>query len=322
MNRRQLEYFLAVAARGSFTGASHALRVAQPSLSHAIAGLEQELEVPIFHRISRGVTLTPAGEALVVPAQQVLRSFEVARARVQEVAGLVAGRLDIVTLTTLAANPVAMLTAEFRRRHPGIVLSIVDPDNAAAVGDMVRCGQCEVGITDARLVATSGLEVLELPAQDVLVALPPGTPVPPSGALTMVEVARLDLISTPQGTMTRTLVDAALALTGAPSRIAVETTHRAMIVPLVLEGAGATLLPRPLAEDAERLGAVVVPLDPPVSRAGMMVWRAGSLSPTGRAFVELVQGWVERGWGDLDRVGQSLVADTPSAHTVRTTHSK
>lgn len=291
MNRRQLEYFLAVSAGGSFTSAAHALHVAQPSLSHAIAGLERELGVQLFVRLGRGVSLTPAGEALLAPAQQVLRAFANARSRVQEVAGLVAGRLDIVTLTTLAVNPLAQLTAEFRRQHPGIEISMIDPDNAAAVGDMVRRGECEVGITDARLVATTGLEVLELPSQEVLVVLPPGSPVPASGALTMADVARLDLISTPQGTMTRTLVDAALSLTGTPSRIAVETTHRAVIVPLVLQGAGATLLPRPLAEDAARLGALVLPLDPPVSRHGMLVWRNASLSPAGRAFVELVRDW-------------------------------
>jgi LysR family transcriptional regulator, carnitine catabolism transcriptional activator len=292
MNRRNLEYFLAVAARGSFTSAAHALSVAQPSLSHAIGGLERELGVQLFHRLGRGVSLTPAGEALVAPAQQVLRAFAGARARVQEVAGLVAGRLEIVTLTTLAVNPLAMLTAEFRRQHPGIELSIVDPDSAAAVGDMVRRGQCELGITDARLVATSGLELLELPAQEVLAVLPPGTPVPPSGALTMADVAELDLISTPQGTMTRTLVDAALSLAGTPTRIAVETTHRAIIVPLVLQGAGSTLLPRPLAEDAARLGALVLPLDPSVCREGMLVWRSGSLSPAGVAFLEIVKRWL------------------------------
>lgn len=292
MNQRHLEYFLAVAARGSFTSAAHALSVAQPSLSHAIGVLERELGVQLFHRLGRGVTLTPAGQALVVPAQQVLRSFEGARARVQEVGGLAAGRLDIVTLTTLAVNPLAMLTATFRRLHPGIDLAIVDPDNAAAVGDMVRRGQSELGITDAPLVATSGLEVLELPAQDVLAVLPPGTALPPSGYLTMAEIARLDLISTPQGTMTRTLVDAAMSLARRPSRVAIETTHRAVIVPLVIEGAGSTLLPRPLAEDAARLGAVVVPLDPPVSREGMLVWRSGFLSPAGKAFVDLAKEWV------------------------------
>lgn len=293
MNRRQLEYFLAIVARGSFTSAARALHVAQPSLSHAIGALEDELEVRLFDRLGRGVSLTQSGEALVAPAQQVLRSFANVRARVQEVAGLAAGRLDIVTSVTLAVNPLVELIADFRRQHPSIEISIIDPDNAAMVGDIVRRGDCELGITDALLLETSDLEVLELPSQEVLAVLPPGTSPPSSGKLKIGELTRLDLISTPPGTVTRTLVDDAFSLSGAPARIAVETTLRAVIVPLVLAGAGATLLPRPLAEEAARLGAIAIPLDPPVIRQGVLVWRARALSPVGRAFVELVRTWVD-----------------------------
>jgi LysR family carnitine catabolism transcriptional activator len=89
---------------------------------------------------------------------------------------VVAGRLDIVSLTTLAVNPLAQVTAEFGREHPGVEISMIDPDNAAAVGDMVRRGEWEIGFTDAGLVTTSGLEVLELPGQDVVAVLPPGSP--------------------------------------------------------------------------------------------------------------------------------------------------
>lgn len=292
MNRRQLEYFLAVVGRGSFTSAAHALHIAQPSLSHAMGALEDELGVQLFRRLGRGVALTPAGEALVAPAQQVLRSFAKARAQVQEVAGLVAGRLDIVTLVTLGVNPLVELTAKFRRQHPGVEISIIDPGIAASVGDMVRRGDCELGIADARLVETGGLEVLELPGQEMFVVLPPGSEVPPDGRLTMVDVTRLDLISTPPGTVMRTLVEDALSVDGTPARIAVETTLRAAIVPLVLEGVGATLLPGPQADSAVRLGAVALPLEPRVVRRGMLVWRAGALSPAGRAFIQLVRDWV------------------------------
>jgi LysR family transcriptional regulator, carnitine catabolism transcriptional activator len=72
VDRRQLEYFLAVAAHGSFTGAAAALRIAQPSLSHAINAVEREVGAQLFHRVSHGVTLTAAGEALLRPAH---RSF-------------------------------------------------------------------------------------------------------------------------------------------------------------------------------------------------------------------------------------------------------
>ena len=82
-----------------------------------------------------------------------------------------------------------------------------------------------------------------------------------------------------------------LALAGAPPRIAVEITHRAAIVPLVLSGAGAALLPGALARDAAALGAVVLRIEPPVARHGVLVRPPGRLSPPAEAFVDLVTHW-------------------------------
>jgi LysR family carnitine catabolism transcriptional activator len=95
---------------------------------------------------------------------------------------------------------------------------------------------------------------------------------------------------TPPGTNSRAILESALSGAGVPLRVAVETPHRAAIVPLVLAGAGATLLPRSMAEDAARQGARVATLDPPVVRRVQLLWRREPLSPAGRAFVRMVMG--------------------------------
>jgi DNA-binding transcriptional LysR family regulator len=69
--------------------------------------------------------------------------------------------------------------------------------------------------------------------------------------------------------------------------IAVVASQREAILPLVLAGAGATLFPRPLAEQAARLGASVALLRPHLSRAVHLVHRAGPLSPAADAFLAL-----------------------------------
>ena len=76
MDRRALQYFLAVVDHVTFTNAAAALNVAQPSLSQAIQTLERDLGVQLFLRVSRGARLTSAGEALVAPARRTLRDFE------------------------------------------------------------------------------------------------------------------------------------------------------------------------------------------------------------------------------------------------------
>lgn len=289
MERRQLEYFVAVVEHRGFTSAANALHIAQPSLSHAIRALERDLGGRLFHRLPHGVTPTAAGEALLGPARQVLRDFATAASSVREVLGLQGGRLDIVSQTTLAVDPLAGLLGAFRRKHPGIDVRVVDPERGADVIRMVSNGECELGLVDATVTSqagTSELEGRDLPEQEMYVALPPDHPCPPDGDVEVPGLAALDLISTPPGTSTRAVLDEACAAAGVAARSVVETTHRAMIVPLVLAGAGAALLTRSMADDAAAHGAHVRAVRPRLLRHGRIVWRPGPMSPAARAFVD------------------------------------
>jgi len=270
MERRQLEYFLAVVRYGSFTSAGRRLRVAQPSLSQAIGALERDLGTPLFHRLGRGVSLTAAGEALVRPAQQVVRDLATARASVQHVSGLTGGHLDIVALTTLAVDPLAGLVGRFRELYPLVDVKIADPEHDTAVTDMVRTGESELGLAESPV-------------------LPPNHGPPRSAPLPVAQLAAMPLIATPEGTAMRALVDRALTVRGIPPRVAIETTHRAAIVPLVLAGAGATLLPPAIAQDAGRRGALVAHTAPPLVRTVRLMWRNQPLSPAAAAFLDLAR---------------------------------
>ncbi|MEU8263471.1 LysR family transcriptional regulator [Micromonospora sp. NPDC048999] len=67
---RHLRYFLAVAEELSFTRAAALLHVSQPTLSQQIRALEKSIGAPLFHRGPGGPRLTPAGNALLEPAQR------------------------------------------------------------------------------------------------------------------------------------------------------------------------------------------------------------------------------------------------------------
>jgi DNA-binding transcriptional LysR family regulator len=214
-----------------------------------------------------------------------LRDAEVARALVADVAGVASGRLDVVALPTLVVEPLVDLVGRFRRAHPGVLVRIVEPESADAVADRVRDGTCELGLGDTtvsdRMLATDHLD-----DQRLLAVLPPGTTLDAVGPLAVRRLAGFPLITTPQGTSTRRLVSAAVegADPGADPRIGVVTEHREAIVPLVMAGAGAAVLPEPLARAAEALGAVVAPLAPAIERPVLLVRRTGPLSPAAEAF--------------------------------------
>ena len=79
MNTVQLECFVAVAEHLNFSRASEALRISQPSVSHQIQTLEDELGVKLFNRTSKSVALTPEGIRFLPDADLILRTALSAR---------------------------------------------------------------------------------------------------------------------------------------------------------------------------------------------------------------------------------------------------
>jgi DNA-binding transcriptional LysR family regulator len=284
MELHQLRYAVAVVDQGTFTAAAAACFVAQPSLSQAVRQLERELGVELFARVGRRVALTPAGEAFVPAAREALRAVDTIRAEVAAVAGLVAGHLDLVALPTLAVDPVTPLVGAFRDAHPGVTVRLAHPDSAGELVEAVLSGASEIGLTELP-VGHDRLVAHPLGRQEIVAVLPPGSA--PAARMTVRQLTRLPLVTLPPGTSTRGLLDRALAASGDEPVVAVESDQREVLVPLVLAGAGAAVLPRPMAAEAALRGAVVVPLQPPLWRDLGVVHRDAVLSPAARAFRDL-----------------------------------
>jgi LysR family transcriptional regulator, carnitine catabolism transcriptional activator len=309
MDERRLRYFLAVVEDGSVTHAASRLHIAQPSLSQSLRALESELGIELFVRAGRGLHLSAAGEALVGPARQTLRMMDAARAAVGEVAELAAGTLQVAALATLAVDPLSALIGRFRQAHPGVIVRVREPDSAAAVSTLVRAGECELGLAHLPLPLQQELRTVELGTQELLFVLPPDSQsrrAPGSGSrprigptsgfapgggaghpLAPAALREVPLVVSPPGTSTRLLLEQALQAVEVTPRIAVETDSREAIVPLVLAGAGAALLPASLAHEAARRGAVVRPARPRIVRRIGLLQRNGPLSPAARAFSAL-----------------------------------
>jgi LysR family transcriptional regulator, carnitine catabolism transcriptional activator len=289
MDERKLSYFLATVDEGSVTRAAERLLVAQPSLSQTLRALERELGVAVFHRVGRGVRLTPAGEALVGPARQFLRAADEARAAVGGVLELKAGSVELAALATLAVDPLAAWIGRFRARYSGVRVSVVEPESADGVRSLVRDGTCELGVAHLPL-RDDQLRAHSVGEQELLFVLPPdhGAAAPrPMGAR---ELARTPLVVSPPGTSTRMLLEQALAAIGITPQIAVETAAREAIIPLVLAGAGAALLPASIAHEAQRRGASVRKARPAITRTVGVVHRNAPLSPAARALLMLATG--------------------------------
>jgi DNA-binding transcriptional LysR family regulator len=287
MDVRQLEYFLAVVDNGGFNRAAGALHLAQPSLSQAIRNLERDLGTPLFHRIGRRVVLTEAGQALIEPARQVVRSLEVARATVESVHDLRTGRIEIAAMPSPAVEPLSSMIDRFARRHPGVTLTVRAASWPRTVIEMVRTGVTELGLLAAMdPPVTADLTVHPVERHRFVLVTRPDGPFPAGIPVTGDRLAGQRLIAGQEGTGMRRLVED-LRADGVDLTVAVETEHREAILPLVLKGVGVAVLTEAWTPLAERAGALVLDLEPPSYLDVALVSRKARLTPAASEFLAL-----------------------------------
>ncbi len=299
MDRRHLEYFLAVAEAGSFTRAAERLTIAQPSLSHTVRLLERELGTALFDRHGRGVRLTAAGEALVAPARRTLRSFSLAAGAVRGAGEEGSGRLTVITNTLWSMDPLARMVGAFRQVRPAVQVVVLDPVRRSDVLGALAAGDADLGLLAG--AAPGGVLRSQWVADQELVAVVPRALPGLVSPITMADLAVHGLVTTPIGTALRGYVEELLEAGGITGRVVVETPHLASIVPLVAAGAGVAVLPTGLAGEGTAAGVDHLALDPASRTPVHLLWREGAREETTEHFLEVARG---------------LLAAEPSGHTV------
>jgi DNA-binding transcriptional LysR family regulator len=169
---RQLEYFVAVAESGSITGAAARVHLSQSAMSTALAELERTLDVQLLLRHhARGVTLTEAGEQLLIASRRLLAQAEELRSEAHGLGYGLAGVLSIGCFEVLAPYVLPELIATCAERYPQLRLDPREVD-LDALAEGVLSGRFELGLgyelaPDPRLVVE---RVFSLPPYALLPA--------------------------------------------------------------------------------------------------------------------------------------------------------
>lgn len=122
MELRQLRYFIAVAEERGVNRAAVRLQMAQPPLSQQMKKLERELGVLLFHRTSKGVDLTDAGEGLLAEAYTVVANLDRIPPRVRAADAGQTGHLSIACVSAAFGGLASSLLRAFSVAHPAVQL--------------------------------------------------------------------------------------------------------------------------------------------------------------------------------------------------------
>jgi LysR family transcriptional regulator, transcription activator of glutamate synthase operon len=127
MDLRQIQYFLAIVEHGSFTEAADFYFISQSSLSKKIIALEEELGITLFDRSKRNVSLTQAGEAFLIHAQQLAGTFQSMMFDMEHFT-VEKEYISIGAIPVITEYGIPSLIARFRTLKPKIEFQMVEVD--------------------------------------------------------------------------------------------------------------------------------------------------------------------------------------------------
>lgn len=237
MTFRQVEIFLAVARARNFTRAAGTLHLSQSTLSQHVRELEDELDVRLFDRLGRAVTLTEAGRLLEDHATRILTAVSSARRMIDELKGLERGSLVIGASTTPGIYVLPGIVAAFRRRYPGVDVSLRIA-NSRVIEERIRADEVDLGIVGGHILtatercAASGL------VDELLLIVPPGHPWAARREIASSELAGVALLMREQGSATRLVTERTLRRAGVAFTAAMELDHIEAIKQAVMAGLG------------------------------------------------------------------------------------
>lgn len=172
---RQLRYFVAAAETLSFTAAARALHVSQPSVSTALSDIEENFGVQLFIRHhAQGLSLTQAGQNLLLKARMLLRQAEELQTEAFALGDQISGNISVGCLISLAPQVVPTIMRDYRNQYSDIAISITDTDQMTLL-DKLFDGSLEIALS-YNIEVPDEIEFLPLANLPPYALLPPRHP--------------------------------------------------------------------------------------------------------------------------------------------------
>jgi DNA-binding transcriptional LysR family regulator len=253
----ELNVFLIAAETENFSEAARQLSLTQPAVSMQIRTLEKKLDVKLFHRAGRSLSLSERGRALLPLARDVVNRAIRIEEEIESLKGEVVGHLRIGCSTSTGKYILPHIAARFRRQHPAVQLSIVNHSRNNVLAEL-----CDGAI---QLVVVSSPPTCKdsvyrhFFSDHVVLIVPAGHPWATRNLLSPEELRSANFILRDRESGTRLEVERALAEFGLGVQdlhVVMELGNSEAISMAVEEGIGAAFVSRAVARRGIELGKI------------------------------------------------------------------
>lgn len=316
MDLQQLRSFAAVARHRHFTRAAAELHIGQPAVSQHVRRLEDELGVRLLSRTTRAVELTEAGRLLLARTERSLAELDAGLAELDELKGLLRGRLTIGAMQWLDPYDLAGALATFHARHPAIDIRVVEQVASSMLG-AVQADELDVAFVPIETGLPEGLSWELLFEDELVLVVAPDHPLAKRAQVRLAALRDEPFVFLREGTGLRRAVEDAAAAAGFEPNARFETNELSRVLALVARGLGVSAVSRAVAEAAGNQ-LVAVRLRPALRRRVGLVWRAGRRpTPAANAFLRHVIGGVPDGRGGAAPRAREPEPESPAVPEAR-----
>lgn len=279
MELHQLAYFVEVAATGNFTRAAERRHVTQPTLSHQLRKLEDELGEPLFQRTRAGAVLTPLGSALLPRARLILGEIRAVREEALAYAGAYAGVLNVGVIPTMAPYLLPELVRESSRRYPQLRINVREETTDELVR-LAHEGDLHMVLLsfDPEEAERAGMLYEEIMRDELLLAVPENHPLAKRRELSLAQVMDCPLILMKEAHCLGAQTLSVCRRAGFSPEVAIRSSQLDTVVALVESGLGLSLVPAMAVPGFRGRSLLFLPLRPmAVSRSVGLSWPRGQI---------------------------------------------
>jgi len=293
MELRHIETFLKIAELRSFTRAADELCITQPTVSKQIVDLERFFDVRLIDRTKRTVTLTKAGEILLLYAMDIVNLKKAPIEAIASFRGLKKGKMTLGASTIPGIYIMPRLLCTFKEHYAGINFELVISDTKDIL-DKMEIGLLDIGMVGARS-ETSKIDFKKLIDDTIIFIAPPDHP----GTITLAELMDRPVIARERGSGTRNTLETALAKLkdfrkGGLNMVA-ELSDNEAIKQAVMNGMGMAYISRIAVAGevaAGKLREVSVRGLPEIKRSFFTITRRGkTILPQVKVLMEIIDKW-------------------------------
>lgn len=242
MNLSQLEYFRVLAYYEHYTKAAQQLSISQPSLTHSIKLLEQELDVNLFDRQGRHVQLNRYGKLYLQYVEEALDSLKRGRERLDAEVNPNRGTIRLGCLSSITTDVVPNLIRNFKAEEDNHQISFEFTEGATAlIRERLEANQLDIAITS--YIDSPDITSFPLYSEKLVLIVPYGHILGTYQTVTMEELADYQLIAYKTSSGIRSVIDGYFEDEGLVPKIAYEFTNEPTICGFVQAGLGIAIVP-------------------------------------------------------------------------------